>query len=368
MPDYKVLTIPFARDAVPDMVNDIPDAPSVPEPQLASWQQGFPYITTIPLVAGGIPPEGQDFNGILRDITEHVVHQNKGGMYKFEAEVVAAGGYPEGAVLAANDGLSLWVSLVDANVEDFNTGTPTQWARIAFSGLDALLNGKVDKTSIVQGTGASTTNIMSQKAVTDALAGVDKINGPIATVAAAGTIDLTAGAPDTSQLVISGTGVNINGFTVAANRFFVVKMTGSTNTLVNSASLVTGRGANIPVVAGDCFLMRSTATNTVEIVGGSFLIDRGIGSGQTVKDVTASRSIGTLFTNTDGKTRFVSIHTSNAGSGGATLTVNGVVFSKSTIVTGADGTMCAPVPNLGTYRVDNISAYPTDTLWLEINV
>lgn len=169
MADYKILTIPFARDAVPDMVNDIPNDPSISEPQLASFKQGFPSITTIPLVAGGIPPEGQDFNGILRDITQHIVHQNKGGMYKFEPEVVADGGYPEGAVLAANDGLSLWVSLVDANVEDFNTGTPTQWARIAFSGLDALLNGKVDKASIVQVTGASTTNIMSQKAVTDAL-------------------------------------------------------------------------------------------------------------------------------------------------------------------------------------------------------
>lgn len=171
MPDYKVLTIPFARDAVPDMVNDIPNDPSIVEPQLASFKQGFPSITTIPLVAGGIPPEGQDFNGILRDITQHIVHQNKGGMYKFEADIVADGGYPLGAVLSANDGLSLWVSLVDANVEDFNIGTPTQWARIAFSGLDALLNGKVDKTSIVQVTGASTTNIMSQKAVTDAISG-----------------------------------------------------------------------------------------------------------------------------------------------------------------------------------------------------
>ena len=95
----------------------------------------------------------------------------------------------------------------------------------------------------------------------------DLLNRAVATVAAAGTINLTTGAPDTSQIAISGTGVSINGFTVAANRFFVVKMTGASNTLINSASLVTGRGANIPVVAGDCFLMRSTAANTVEIVG-----------------------------------------------------------------------------------------------------
>jgi hypothetical protein len=94
----------------------------------------------------------------------------------------------------------------------------------------------------------------------------DLLNAPIATVAAAGTINLTTGAPDTSQLAISGTGASINGFTVKANRLFIVKMTGASNTLVNSASLVTGRGSDIPVVAGDCFLMRATADDIVEIL------------------------------------------------------------------------------------------------------
>ena len=70
MADYKILTIPFARDAVPDMVNNIPETPSPSEPQLASYRQGFPVITTIPLVAGGLPPEGQDFNGIFLYLVE----------------------------------------------------------------------------------------------------------------------------------------------------------------------------------------------------------------------------------------------------------------------------------------------------------
>lgn len=96
---------------------------------------------------------------------------------------------------------------------------------------------------------------------------VDNLNAAIATVAAASTINLTTGAPNTIQLAISGTGVTINGFTVAANRWFFVKMTGASNTLVNSASLVTGRGANIQAVAGDTFLMRATSANTVEILG-----------------------------------------------------------------------------------------------------
>lgn len=154
----------------------------------------------------------------------------------------------------------------------------------------------------------------------------DSINAAVATVAASGTIDLTAGAPSTSQISISGTGVSINGFTVAANRFFVVKMTGASNTLVNSASLVTGRGANIPVVAGDCFLMRSTAANTVEIVGGTFLIDRGVGSGQTLQNLTASRSSGVTYTNTTGRTISVSISGTNpSGIVGINLTIAGVV-------------------------------------------
>lgn len=141
-----------------------------------------------------------------------------------------------------------------------------QWANDHLAFLSSLLdgagveaNGSVDQVGASQYYDALLQVIASQNA--------DAINAPIATVAAAGTINLTTGAPNTSQLAISGSGVSINGFTVAANRFFVVKMTGATNTLVNSASLVTGRDANIPIVAGDSFLMRSTAANTVEILG-----------------------------------------------------------------------------------------------------
>lgn len=360
MPDYKVLTIPFARDAVPDMVNDIPDDPSVLEPQLASFKQGFPYITTIPLVAGGIPPEGQDFNGILRDITEHVVHQNKGGMYKFEADIVAAGGYPSGAVLAANDGLSLWVSLVDANVEDFNTGTPTQWARIAFSGLDALLNGKVDKTSIVQVTGASTTNIMSQKAVTDALAGVDKFNGPISTIASDSTVNLTTGAPNTSQIAISGNNA-INGFTVTADRVFVVKFTGAC-TLVNSGSLVTGTGADIVTAVGDSCIIRATGANTVEILCGNFLSEAAVGTrGQTWQDLTGSRSPVTVYTNTTG--RPISLMIAFNTNADTTFSIGAVTYVVK--ADGSESTNLA-IPNIPAGVTYSLGAGSPIYSWLEL--
>lgn len=190
----------------------------------------------------------------------------------------------------------------------------------------------------------------------------DTINAPIATVAAAGTINLTTGAPDTSQIAISGTGVNINGFTVAANRFFIVKMTGASNTLVNSASLVTGRGADIPVVAGDSFLMRSTAANTVEIVCGIFLIDRTIGSGQTWQDVSASRAAATNYTNTTGKPITICVSFNYVGNGTSSITVDGVLVNRFTFGLGGTGaTMSAIIPAGSVY-----SAQGNIGIWSEL--
>ena len=186
---------------------------------------------------------------------------------------------------------------------------------------------------------------------------VDLLNAPIATVAAASTIDLTTGAPNTSQLAISGTGVNINGFTVAANRYFVATMTGAANTLVNSASLVTGRGANIPVVAGDSFLMRSTASNTVEIVGGLFQTDRTIGSGQTLTNVTASRAPGVTYTNTGTRPRTIAVSIDN-NSVVRYLKVNGNNVARfTTISSGTISSVITWIIQPGeTYSADGWSA------------
>ena len=196
--------------------------------------------------------------------------------------------------------------------------------------------------------GTNTTQLATTAFVLDA----GGLNTPLVTLSAAGTINLTTGAPATSQLAISGTGVSINGFTVAANRFFVVKMTGVSNTLVNSASLVTGRGANIPVVAGDSFLMRSTSANTVEVVCGDFLADRGIGSGQTWQNVTGSRVSGTTYTNTTGRSIVIQLWPAAAPSSTATITVAGELvahYSTNNTVAGANGTVSAIIPAGATY-------------------
>lgn len=255
-------------------------------------------------------------------------------------------------------GGALYISLVNANTGNDPATSPAQWRAFLTSvpGATTTVKGIVELATTAEAiAGLSATLAVAPAGLAAAIAAssTDTLNKPAATLPAAGTINLTAGAPGTSQVEITGTGVNINGFTVAANRFFIVKITGASNTLVNSASLVTGRGANIPVVAGDSFLMRSTAANTVEILSGSFLIDRSIGSGQSWQNVAASRSLGTNFTNITGRSISVSIGMVGSGTPVFELIVDGRVASYSQTPGGPVNlnTLEAIIPNLSVYSV-----------------
>lgn len=81
----------------------------------------------------------------------------------------------------------------------------------------------------------------------------------------AGTVDLTASAPDTDDIRLTGSLV-VTGFTVAAGRVIRVTASGAP-TLTNNANIVTNTGANITLAAGDTFSLRATAANVVEVLG-----------------------------------------------------------------------------------------------------
>jgi hypothetical protein len=382
--------------------------PETADPLLgrAGFDQGFPAINMTPKTAGGIPPFGQDFNGIFFDVTQALQFMQAGGTFPYDgAWATAVGGYPAGALVSRTDNQGLWRNTVANNLTDPEAGgagwqpegsgltsvsmassnvtlTPLQAAReiIVITGaltanLQLIFPDYVKSWTVANAaTGAFTVTCKTASGTgvdvsagqtnqiygdgTNILAVVqgstDTVNAPVVTLAAAGAINLTTGAPNTSQLAISGTGVSINGFTVVADRFFVVTMTGATNTLVNSASLVTGRGANIPVVSGDSFLMRSTGANTVEIVGGTFWVDRCLGTGQAWQDVSGSRAVATNYTNTTGRPIMVSVTRFTTGSTVAvvTLSVDGVIASSGYHSGSARATLCAIVPNGGVYRVD----------------
>jgi hypothetical protein len=105
----------------------------------ASLADGFPPLNFTPVAAGGVPPFGKDMNGILYAITVWTQWANAGAPITYDADFSAAiGGYPNGAWLTTLAGNSWWLSEVDNNTSNPDTGG-ANWRLISF-GACAPLN------------------------------------------------------------------------------------------------------------------------------------------------------------------------------------------------------------------------------------
>ncbi|WP_368937573.1 phage tail protein [Proteus terrae] len=171
MKNPKLISKPFAQNGQKNVIPEKYETSM--ESNQATWDQGFGQITMIPVSAGGLPPKGQDFNGILNQMCETIVHISKGGIFKFSADYAAAiNGYPKGAILQSEDEKKYYQSLVDNNKINFNTASQdqikTSWKLVMTDDLLDQLSKKLESSAVVQSTGTSTTSVMSQKASTDA--------------------------------------------------------------------------------------------------------------------------------------------------------------------------------------------------------
>lgn len=126
--------IPFADAAGPGYIRPVPQASQIGiEDGAASLTDGFPPDTFTPVTAGGVPPFGQDFNGLLYQITAWNQWQAAGGPVRWDSTFsTAIGGYPQGATVmsAAVVGL-FWLSLVDNNTSNPDTGG-ANWRAFSF--------------------------------------------------------------------------------------------------------------------------------------------------------------------------------------------------------------------------------------------
>ena len=98
----------------------------------ASYEQGFPALNMTPIAAGGVPPSGQDFNGILYDLSNAVMWQQAAGILPWSAEFAqspVSGGYPKNALVVHN--AVLYQSSVDNNTE--TPGAGTNWQGVGVS-------------------------------------------------------------------------------------------------------------------------------------------------------------------------------------------------------------------------------------------
>ncbi|NTF54939.1 hypothetical protein G6L12_08535 [Agrobacterium rhizogenes] len=125
--------IPFGASAGGGFIRTIPQASQIgTQDGAASLTDGFPPVTFLPVGSGGTPPWGQDFNGILNQITEWSQWQNAGGLVIYDSTFsTSIGGYPKGAILAssASPGF-IWMSTADDNTTNPDGVSPSNWVGI----------------------------------------------------------------------------------------------------------------------------------------------------------------------------------------------------------------------------------------------
>jgi len=353
----------------------------------ASLNDGFPPDTFQPAGAGGVPPFGQDFNGILRQLSQWSQWANAGAPVVYDSTFSSgAGGYPAGALLRAASLPVNWVSLVDNNTSDPDSGG-ANW--IAEGGGSATVASA--STVDLSTTWASLVNITGTTAITafgTLPAGITK------TLVFGGVLTLTYNA---TSLLLPGA-ANI---TTAAGDVAVMKSLGSGNwqcvvyqrasgqalvpasagSIANSqlanmaAKTVKGNATASPASPADLTQTQLTAlVNPVvgdsgsggtlgavpapaagDAADGKALMASGgwgypgIGVGQSWQNV--SRSVGTAYQNTTGRTIFVSATSSNTTS---TLSVS---VDGSTYITISstepyyNGYIGGPIPPGNYYKI-----------------
>lgn len=99
------------------------------DPTRASQLLGFPPLTMQPPESGGVPPQGEDFNGGMNQIARVCWWILNGGGYPYDATFATnsnIGGYPNGAILQSADLLGEWINLADNNQNNPDTNG-TNW-------------------------------------------------------------------------------------------------------------------------------------------------------------------------------------------------------------------------------------------------
>lgn len=212
------LVLPFANSGAK---NTIPTLSQIGiTPGAASLTDGFPPLTRTPVAAGGVPPYGQDMNGILYEVSAIVRWANAGGGYPFDGTFAAdsnVGGYPKGARVMRTDGTGYWL-----NTTDNNTTDPETSGAAAAGWVPDYTNG----VSAITMTSANVTLTAAQ------------YGKPIIVISGALTANLNLIFPN-----IAGQWTVINNTTGAYT--VTCKTAAGTGVVVNSAQPVVGDGVNI---------------------------------------------------------------------------------------------------------------------------
>lgn len=176
------MQIPFGNSAGGSYIRTVPVASQIGiQNGAASYTDGFPPLNFTPVNAGGVPPFGQDMNGILNAITSHTRWWAAGGPVYYDGTYqTAIGGYPKGACIqSATTTARIWCSTVDNNTSNPDTGGANwQFPTDAINSTNSTNSVNVTGSAIV--TGAITSSSPS--------AGIGYATGACGAVTQTGTI------------------------------------------------------------------------------------------------------------------------------------------------------------------------------------
>ena len=205
-------------------------------PGAASLTDGFPPLCATPVASGGIPPSKADMNGILYQMSAVDVWMCAGGGFPYNSAFSSAiGGYPNGARVLMARGNGYWVSTVDNNVTDPDTGG-AGWASDDSNAITSLTG---DVTAAGPGAAVAT---LAASGVT-----AGSYTGATITVDAKGRV--TAAASGSTK-----------GYDSAANIYWEKSSTGKITQWQNQITL-TGSSTDVPVT----FSTVTPFTNTASI-------------------------------------------------------------------------------------------------------
>ena len=197
--------IPFANSAGSGFIRPIPQASQIGiQNGAASLTDGFPPNCFAPIAGGGSWPFGQDFNGLLKQITQWLQWMQAGGPIQWDSTFSAAiGGYPNGAVVASATTAGLWWrSAVDNNTTNPDTGG-AGWVN-AYAGR--LLNIQtITSTGTYAPTAGTNSIVMDLQAAGGAGGGSPATDGTHVAAAGGGG----AGARAISRILSGFSGVTI---------------------------------------------------------------------------------------------------------------------------------------------------------------
>lgn len=160
----------FGVNADPGTINAIP--PTTATPGAASFDKGFPVATMTNPASGGVPPFGQDFNGIFEQITDVLTFLNLGQAFPFSSAVATdISGYPPGAVVQSSrtdfPGTGFWLNITAGNTTDPDGGSAAGWVpvnnygktSVTLTGSDVTLTPQQYARYIIVLSGALTANV-----------------------------------------------------------------------------------------------------------------------------------------------------------------------------------------------------------------